>query len=154
MSRLLLFVSLPLALLAQTPDTATIHGHITDQTHAAVAGVAIKLTNAQTALERTAQTDDAGNFSIAGLPISGAYTVTANKSGFAEARVNDVMLAGGTTADVSLQMNVAGAQAQVTVTGAVGEVHTDSPQIGDCAWTTSRWRTPRCSTGASRICRC
>ena len=42
-----------------------------------------------------------------------------------------VALAGGTTADVTLELNVAGAQGQVTVTGAAGEVRTDSPQLGD-----------------------
>ncbi|HLX45915.1 MAG TPA: carboxypeptidase regulatory-like domain-containing protein [Bryobacteraceae bacterium] len=120
-----------ISLAAQTPDTATIHGHITDPSHSAVAGVQVKLTNSLTGLERSTQTDDAGSFSIGGLPVAGDYDVVATKAGFAEARASHITLAGGTTADVSLQLNVAGAQSQITVTGAVGEVRIDSPQLGD-----------------------
>ena len=46
MPRILLFLSLSILLSAQTPDTATIHGRVTDASHAAVAGVAVKVTSA------------------------------------------------------------------------------------------------------------
>jgi len=131
MSRFLPILPFIISLAAQTPDTATIHGHITDPSHSAVAGVQVKLTNSLTGLERSTQTDDAGSFSIGGLPVAGDYDVVATKAGFAEARASHITLAGGTTADVSLQLNVAGAQSQITVTGAVGEVRIDSPQLGD-----------------------
>src|SRR5579862_3898616 len=131
MSRFLPILPFIISLAAQTPDTATIHGHITDPSHSAVAGVQVKLTNSLTGLERSTQTDDAGSFSIGGLPVAGEYDVVATKAGFAEARASHITLAGGTTADVSLQLNVAGAQSQITVTGAVGEVRIDSPQLGD-----------------------
>jgi hypothetical protein len=131
MSRSLAILLFVFSLGAQTPDTATIHGRVTDPSRSAVAGVQVKLINKLTGLERTAQTDDAGNFSSAGLPVAGDYDVVATKSGFAEARASHVTLAGGTTAEVDLQLNVAGAQSQITVTGAVGEVRTDSPQLGD-----------------------
>ncbi len=116
---------------AQTPDTAAIHGRVVDQSRAPAAGVAIKVTNSLTKVERTAQTDESGNFSLAGMPIAGTYTITAVKSGFADARIGNVTLEGGTTAEFALQLNVAGAQAQVTVTGVPGEIRTDSPQLGD-----------------------
>ena len=125
----LLWFSLVLA--AQTPDTATIHGRVVDQSRAPAAGVAIKVTNSLTGVDRTTQTDDAGNFSLPGLPIAGSYTITAAKSGFADARADNITLQGGTTADIALQLNVAGSQAQVTVTGVPGEIRTDSPQLGD-----------------------
>ncbi|HTS74980.1 MAG TPA: carboxypeptidase regulatory-like domain-containing protein [Bryobacteraceae bacterium] len=131
MPRLALLLCLCFALLSQTPDTATVTGHITDQTGTAMAGVDVKLTNTLTGFERTAQTDSSGAFSIAGLPVAGAYNLTANRSGFAEARKDRITLSGGTTARVDLQLNVAAAQEQVTVTGAAGEVRTDSPQLGD-----------------------
>ena len=120
-----------LHLTAQTPDTATIHGQVVDQTHSAVAGVQITVKNTQTAFERTAQTDGSGNFSLSGLPIAGKYDITASKSGFADVHLEGMTLAGGTTADINLQLNVAGGQTQVTVTGVAGEVRTDSPQLGD-----------------------
>jgi hypothetical protein len=116
---------------AQTPDTATILGRVVDQSHAVVPSVQVTATNALTGLKRTATTDANGRFSLSGLPVAGAYEVVATKSGFAAARLADVSLAGGTTAELSLQLNVAGGTTQVTVTGVVGEVHTDGPQLGD-----------------------
>src|SRR3984957_12999084 len=129
MSRLLLSTCLfSVVLTAQTPDTATLRGRVIDQTNAAVPMVQVTLSNA--VLKRSAQTDDSGNYSIAGLPI-GSYDVVASKQGFAEMKPVNVTLAGGTTADVDLQLNASGGQTQVTVTGAVGEVRTDGPQLGD-----------------------
>src|ERR1700722_135087 len=129
MSRLLLSTCLfSLVLTAQTPDTATLRGRVIDQTNAAVPMVQVTLSNA--VLKRSAQTDDSGNYSIAGLPI-GAYDVVAAKQGFAEMKPAGVTLAGGTTVAIDLQLNAAGGTTQVTVTGAVGEVRTDGPQLGD-----------------------
>src|ERR1035437_4642669 len=131
MSRVLILLCLfSLAVPAQTPDTATLRGQVIDQTHAAVPMVQVTVTNILTALKRTAQTDDSGNYSIAGLP-AGTYDVVASTQGFAEMKPANVTLAGGTTAEVDLQLNAAGGKTQVTVTGAVGEVRTDGPQLGD-----------------------
>src|SRR5271157_4268984 len=131
-----------LALSAQTPDTATIHGRVVDQSHAAVAGVEVTVTNSQTDLKRTAQTESSGDFSISGLPVSGSYTISAAKQGFATARLDKVEVSGGGSADVSLQLNVASGQSQVTVTGAVGEVRTDQPQLGQLLDTNQMDATP------------
>jgi len=76
-------------------------------------------------------TDAAGHFSIAGLPVTGSYTLTASKPGFSDARVDAVSLAGGRTADINLRLNVSGATTQVEVTGVVGGILTDEPQRGD-----------------------
>jgi Carboxypeptidase regulatory-like domain/TonB dependent receptor len=116
---------------AQTPDTASIHGRVVDQSKAPATGVGIKVVNSLTHVERTAQTDSSGDFTLAGLPIAGTYKITAGKSGFADALLDNVTLEGGTTADLAFQMNVAGSQSQVTVTGVPGEVRADSPQLGD-----------------------
>src|SRR5580698_309282 len=120
-----------LVITAQTPDTATLRGQVVDQSHAAVPMVQVTATNTLTGLKRTAQTDDSGNYSIAGLPIAGSYDIVAAKQGFAEMKPANVTLSGGTTADVDLQLNAAGGQTQVTVTGVVGEIRTDGPQLGD-----------------------
>ena len=119
-----------LGLRAQTPDTATIHGQVVDQSHGAVAGVLVTAGNTLTGLQRTVETDTSGHFSLAGLPIAGRYDITAGKLGFAEARLSGVTLAGGTTADLNLQLDVAGGQTHISVTGVVGEVRLDQPQLG------------------------
>jgi hypothetical protein len=121
---------LSLRLAAQTPDTATIHGQVVDRTHAAISGAAVTATNQLTGLERKTQSDASGAFSLSGLPIAGAYNITATRQGFAETHANNLTLAGGTTAAVNLQLDPSAGQAQVTVTGVVGEVRTDQPQLG------------------------
>jgi hypothetical protein len=121
---------LPMLLTAQTPDTATLRGQVTDQTRAAVPMVRVTATNTLTGLRREASTDDSGNYSIAGLP-AGSYGVVAVKQGFAEMNPAKVTLRGGSTADVDLRIDAAGGKTLVVVTGAVGEVRADGPQLGD-----------------------
>lgn len=116
--------------LAQTPDTATIRGQVVDPSQAAIAQAQITATNLLTGAKRTAETDDAGHFSLAGLPVTGNYEIVAAKQGFMEQRVSNVMLEGGTTADLTIQLNIAGGQTEVTVTGVAGEVRADQPQLG------------------------
>jgi hypothetical protein len=120
-----------LTLAAQTPDTATINGHVVDQAHAGVAGVLVAVKNTLTGLERKAQSDDTGSFSVSGLPVAGEYAISASKQGFANTELSGIALAGGTTAGITLQLNVAGGRTAITVTGVVGEVRTDQPQLGN-----------------------
>ena len=82
-------------LSAQTPDTATIHGRIIDQSRAAISGVEIAARNSLTGLKRSTRSDDSGNFSLAGLPVAGAYHITASKPEFADANLTNVRLTGG-----------------------------------------------------------
>ncbi|HUB80100.1 MAG TPA: TonB-dependent receptor [Bryobacteraceae bacterium] len=130
MQRALVFLFAATILCAQTPDTATVHGRVIDQSRAGVGGVTITATNSQTGLKRTAESSSAGEFSLAGLPIGGAYTIVASKSGFTDATLEKVTLTGDTSADLELQLNVAGKQSEITVTGVAGEVRTDEPQLG------------------------
>lgn len=126
----LVLVLASLAAYAQTPDTATLTGTILDPTHAAVAGARISVTNVQTGLSRTAISNGSGKFTLGGLPISGAYDIVAAKQGFAETHLPATTLAGGSTAEISVELNVAGARADVTVIGAAGGVRADQPQLG------------------------
>jgi hypothetical protein len=123
-----LFV-LPLA-SAQTPDTATLRGTITDPTHAVVAGASIRVTNTATGLDRAVTSGRDGSFVLGGLPTAGDYDVVIAKDGFAETRKDHLVLVGGSTAEISLQLSVAGGKADITVEGAAGEVRVDQPQLG------------------------
>ncbi len=122
---------LPLGLRAQTPDTATIRGHIMDTSRGAVAGADVTLTASGSGLKRTAQSDDQGDFTITTLPVDSTYTVTATKAGFGPAKLAGIVIGGGGAADIGIQLNVALGNAQITVTGVVGEIRTDAPQLGD-----------------------
>src|SRR5258708_3265706 len=120
-----------LTLAAQTPDTATINGYVVDPSRAAVAAAQVSVKNTLTGLERRTHTADSGGFSRSGLPVAGKYAIAASKQGFADAHLNDVALAGGTTAGITLHLNVAAGQTEITVTGVAGEVRTDQPQLGN-----------------------
>ncbi len=127
---LLLILISALALQAQTPDTAAIQGSVTDQSSAMVSQAEVTVTNSLSGLTRATQTTDAGTFSFSGLPAGGTYSIKAVKQGFAAATQDAVSLAGGTTAHVSLQLNVSGKKSAVEVTGEAGGVRTDAPQLG------------------------
>ncbi len=128
---MILLIYCSLLLNAQTPDTAAIRGTVLDQSHAAVSRAEITITNSRTGLKRTAQTNNSGNFSVAGLAIEGDYDVSAQKEGFALAVSKGVTLMGGAAANLIFHLSPAGGKTEITVTGAVGGVRTDMPQLGD-----------------------
>ena len=118
-------------LWAQTPDTATLEGHVTDPSRASVAGAEIVVTNSLTGQQRTALTNNEGNFVITSLAAGTNYKLKATKEGFAASVVNNLNVGGDTAAGVNLQLSVAGQVSRVTVTGVAGEVRADTPQLGD-----------------------
>jgi hypothetical protein len=130
MSRFGAILLLAVALGAQTPDTAGIAGLVVDATKAGIPGVQVVVSNGPQALERRAITDDTGRFSFAGLPIAGQYEVLASKERFEKAAVEGLRLTAGTTANLTLELGIAGGQTSMTVTGIAGEVRTDAPQLG------------------------
>jgi Carboxypeptidase regulatory-like domain len=115
---------------AQTPDTATIEGSVTDQTGADLSNAEVRVRNSATGTQRIVETDGAGHFEIAGFPIFGTYTVTVEKPGFATGQAPGLTLIGGTVATINIQLNIAEKKTEVTVTGTVGEVRSDEPQLG------------------------
>ncbi len=137
-----LCLAFSLSLAAQTPDTATVRGHVTDPNQRALTGVEITARNTLTGLERIVQTGSSGDFSLAGLPVAGHYTLTARRKGFAEARIDQLNLVGGATAEINLQLNMAAGQTKVTVTGVAGEVRSDQPELGVQLSATQMENTP------------
>jgi len=81
-----------LSLSAQMSDTAVMKGTVTDSTRAALAGVHILVKNELTGLERQTVSDGNGHFTLAGLPVAGAYDVVATKDQFVEAHLSHVGL--------------------------------------------------------------
>lgn len=59
--------------------TATIHGNVTDPSGAVIPGAMVTISTSQ--FSRTVSTDDAGQFSITGLP-AGHYRVRVHYGGF------------------------------------------------------------------------
>ncbi|HWG59421.1 MAG TPA: TonB-dependent receptor [Candidatus Acidoferrales bacterium] len=117
------------SLAAQTPDAASIRGTVVDASHVAISGAEITLTSTLSGAQHRALSDATGRFSFAGLP-AGNYSVLAHKDKFADLR-SYLTLAGGAGATLQLQLNVSAVNTQIVVTGAVGEVRTDEPALGD-----------------------
>jgi hypothetical protein len=126
----LLFSLLCIPSFAQTPDTATLQGSVMDATKAAIPGAHIVLTNDLTGLVRQADSDAAGRFSVAGLPVAGEYSVKATKDGFAPATAKHIAVAGGSSAIVQLTLRAGGDVSTVTVEGSADDVRVDEPQLG------------------------
>ena len=131
MLALVLFFCSAFSVPAQTPDTASLSGQVEDTTHAVVAHATISVTNQVTGLQRTTLTDDKGEFQLSGLPVAGTYRVESHKDGFANAVLKSVSLAGGSSAKVTIVLNISPASESVTVEGGANDVRIDEPQLGD-----------------------
>jgi len=118
-------------LYAQSPDTGALRGTVTGPNGAPLAGATLTVENAQHRVIRSARSGAQGEFAAEGLPAAQPLTVHASYPGMAPAESKVLALAGGATASVHLYMAVASVQAKVIVTGAIGEVRTDEPQLGD-----------------------
>jgi hypothetical protein len=126
---LLVVLFAAVSLEAQTPDAASLRGQVADQSRAALSGVEVTITNKLAGTVRTTQTDSSGNFAFSGLSI-GTYSLLAHKQDFADV-TREIILTGGTTANVQLQLGVTAVKEEIEVTGAAGEIRTDEPQLGD-----------------------
>jgi Carboxypeptidase regulatory-like domain/TonB dependent receptor len=118
------------ALVAQTPDTATLQGTVADPSHAAVTGAQVTVSNEDTGLIRSVDSDSTGRFTVAGLPGAGAYTVSVSKDGFAAAKLSHLELTAGSSAIVALTLKVAGEISIITVEGTATGLRVDQPQLG------------------------
>src|SRR5260370_40401511 len=81
---------------AQTPDTATVQGLVTDPSHAVVPGVHLTVKNVRIGLTRSVKTDDSGKFSVAG-GLAGAYNQRLRHQGIARKQSAEPFRLCGTT---------------------------------------------------------
>ena len=124
---LCLFVA---ALSGWAQDTATIVGTVTDATGAVMPGVRVMVSNPEKGYSRELLTDTAGAYVAAKIPIGG-YSVTAEAKGFERSTIKGVVLNVGQTQRVDIQMRVGSTSQEVTVTGNVTKVETESGTISD-----------------------
>lgn len=116
---------------AQTPDTAAVRGTVTDPSGAALPGVKLTIEDALHQVIRTTQTGAQGAFAAEGLPAAQTLNVRASSPGLADAESGPLVLAGGSTATLELRMALPSVHVQVAITGTIGEVRTDEPQLGE-----------------------
>jgi carboxypeptidase family protein len=114
----------------QTRDSATLTGFITDASSAPVAGAHVILTNATTAARRETVTASTGTFEMAGLPLTGSWTLQISHTGFAPIAIEHLQLRAGTAARVDIRLQPAGKPERVDVFGTADTVRTDTAEIG------------------------
>ncbi|MBI3683857.1 MAG: TonB-dependent receptor [Acidobacteria bacterium] len=125
---LLLLCSFSSNLLAQF-DTGAVLGTVRDKTGAVMPGARITLTNLETGIRAEKNTDENGNYEFFTVR-TGRYKVSAEKSGFATAFADGVLVSVNTRQRVDLEMAVGQVAESIEVTDAVRLVETDSSQRG------------------------
>jgi hypothetical protein len=124
---ILLIFLLAIVAAAQT-FRGTILGTVFDPNGALVAGAKITVKNTNTGLERTATTDEAGNYTVAELPI-GPYEVRVEQSGFNTHTVSNITVEVASERRVDITLQVGGHENVVVVATNV-QVETTTNTLG------------------------
>jgi hypothetical protein len=109
----LLLSLLSISLYAQ--NTATIAGMVTDQTGAAVEGAKVTVVNTGTQFTRTVESNANGQYVVPSVP-TGAYTVSAVRSGFQKLERSGIETTAASTVEINLQLTVGSEAQSVSVT--------------------------------------
>jgi hypothetical protein len=125
----LLVASLASPVLGQSV-TASVTGTVTDNSGAILKAAAVVVVNQSTQVEYKGQSNDAGVYTIAGLPI-GRYVVKAEAQGFKSVTTNVVTLETGQVARVNLKLELGAVTEQVEVVGVNPILQTENAVVGE-----------------------
>ena len=123
-----MFIVLLATVVSAQTFRGTILGTVTDPNGAVVSGAKVSAKNLATGLERSTTTDDAGNYTVAELPI-GPYEVRVEQSGFVPSVVSKVTVEVASERRVDVKLAVAGADTVVTIATDV-QVETTTNTLG------------------------
>ncbi|HVT99682.1 MAG TPA: TonB-dependent receptor, partial [Acidobacteriaceae bacterium] len=124
-----LLVFSPVCVIGQSPDSAAVRGRVTGPNGQVVSGTRVAIEDTQHHVVRSVVPGPDGDFAVEGLAPE-TVMVRADAQGL-EASSGELTLAAGTRAMVELHLHVPSVHVAVEVTGVVGEVRTDEPQLGD-----------------------
>lgn len=113
--------------LSAQVNTGSLTGIVQDATGASVPSATVLVHSQTTNFERTARTDEGGNYLIPGIPI-GPYEVSAEAPGFQKA-TKPFTLEAGQRGRVDLLLAVAGSAESVTVETAAQRLSTDDASV-------------------------
>jgi hypothetical protein len=115
-------------------ETATVVGTVRDSSGAVVPQAKVTLSNTQTGVSLERMTDENGNYEFFTVRI-GSYVVTAEKTGFSIALVDNVQVTVGARQRVDLSMAIG----QLTETIQVSSARSPRPTIrASCSWASRR----------------
>jgi Carboxypeptidase regulatory-like domain/TonB dependent receptor-like, beta-barrel len=143
---LIVVVALATSALAQGGARGAISGTVKDEKGAGVAGAKVEIINSVTGVtERTATSDESGNFTVTQLP-AGDYRLVVSNAGFSKSEVTDVKVNVTETTTVNVPLKVGQINESVTVTGAASEIQLNSAATGQTLTSETIRRLPL-STG-------
>ncbi|MBY0507112.1 MAG: TonB-dependent receptor [Bryobacteraceae bacterium] len=116
------------SLLAQV-DRATLTGSVTDSSNSAIAGAKVTIAASATGLKRETLTNAAGIYNLSGLTV-GSYTVTVEKTGFNDAKVDELVLTVGQNRTLDVKLSVGNVNATVEVTAEATPLDQTGAEIG------------------------
>jgi len=114
---------------AQSVDTGTVVGTVSDPTGAVVVGAAVKLTDTSTGISRTTVTNDAGRYILPNVT-PGKYDITFAKPGFSTTKATGEQITVGLTRTINITLKVGAATVQVEVTAVGNELQTMDATVG------------------------
>ena len=117
---------LPLA--AQVGTEASILGVVTDASGALVPGAEVSVKNLESGLQKTAVTDESGNFTVMALPI-GPYSVSVGARGFKTWTLEKTELIVGERKRLSPVLEVGQVSEQVTISSTVELMQTEKSSV-------------------------
>jgi hypothetical protein len=117
------------AVVAQTPNTATMIIVVVDQNNSVVPDAKVSVMNNATGATRDVVSGSDGSAAIPALSLTGTYTVSVSKTGFGNEELKGITLRSGETATLKVTLLVGSANTEVTVFGTTEGVRAD-PQIG------------------------
>ena len=113
----------------QTAATAQMNGTVRDQAGLALPGVTVTVTQTDTALTRTAVTDETGSYVLQNLPV-GPYRFEAALQGFRTYVQTGIVLEVGANPTLAVALELGQIEETVSVQGSATLVETRNPGIG------------------------
>jgi hypothetical protein len=109
---------------------STILGKVTDPSAAAVIGATVTIKNEGTNIARTMQTDENGDYRVAGLGV-GNYQVSVSAPGFKTFARSPIVLDSSQIKRVDANLELGEATSTVTVTGDIGQLETETASLSN-----------------------
>src|SRR5712692_6789025 len=125
---LICFPALAMIAMAQDAQQGSITGFVYDQSQAVVPNTVVTVINQATGLARTAQTTDAGVYTVIGLQ-PGVYAAKATASGFKAVEQTGIILDVGASVRVNFSMTVGAVTETVVVQGVAPVLKTETGEI-------------------------
>src|SRR4051812_49591694 len=114
---------------AQSVSTAQINGTVRDQGGAVLPGVTVTVTQTDTALVRTAVSDETGSYILQNLPV-GPYRFEAELQGFRKFVQTGIVLQVNANPTLNIALQIGELAETITVQGSAALVETRNPGIG------------------------